>query len=603
MNIIYMDTLLVGLVGVADIGNLNDPTITFNPYTGEINCLQINANGNVINLANLLNQLNQVELDIASVETDVLALQLAQDNLSNNQNDANTYFNDINVAIQGLQEAVVNDQININQLQQDVANIPDLSNQILLSTSNLVFKVNLSSSPQVSFNANGSTLPFLSVERNFSGDFANSVIEPSGLSILHSFTSIGSDEVPYSTFSDLVAGSSVSIYSGVNQPDPSYGAGNGSVYLRTNGDILSFDGSDWLSYKGAILGLGSQVNSLENTVDFKETRAFYVSPDGNDLTGLGTQLQPFKTIQKAVSDSQLIASSSIQTVVYVGPGTYTEDINITVGYIAIIGATGSAQQSGFFNLVGDITINIPGNDLFQNHILLQGLIQRGSIVSNGVGEHSLQVQDYRIVVPNTRSYAFRAIEPSPGFYVNRRLRLINVAIQENDATAFTDPLIEVQGGWLTLERVDATAKSNITAVKIGNGAFLLRMALCSFETTSTSTSLPPQIWFAQTSAPPLNTIQTIAQTTITSASASGVRITGGGGLNTVIYMDTGVSSTSLSLYGVVGSIAGTVAGSGDWIQNAHATAVNVIYSDIFALPGTAHKFGSNLTKVPLQPII
>lgn len=589
------DQLLLGVVAVSINGNGG---IVLDPPTG-VYATDYFINGNSINtsIGGIVNDVSQLE-DFATLITDVV-LPAYNDSFNN----SNTYFNDINVAIQGLDEAVENSQNDIANIQNELnaINVPNIANsvetnQLLVSGTNLVFKVNLSSSPQVSFNANGSTLPFVSVERNFGGDFTQTIHEPSGLGIIHSYTTIGSDEVPYLAFSDNVIGKTSSIYFGANDPNVNLTPDGGSMYLRNNGDILMGDGGNWISYLGGLVSLNSQISNLSNVVAFRDSQEIYVSGDGNDITGSGSILEPYQTIQKAVQMAELVASPSSQVSIYVGAGTYTENILITKGYISIIGETSTAVQSGHYGITGDISINkTDSDDLFQCFVILQGLVIRGSVVDNSTREHSLTIQDCRIVVPNTRSYAVKVQQNT----VDKRVRLINCSIQENNATAFTDSLVEVQGGWLYMERCDLTTRSLITAVELGTGSYLPRMALCSIECSSSSASLPPQIFFNQDLNPPNNTIQSIGQTTIVAPVGGGA--TGANGLNTAIHVRTGVATTSFSIYGLVCGIANNPTPN-DIITNFHAIASPLIYADFLALPGTASKIGANFTKVPMTVV-
>lgn len=595
------DQLLLGIVAVSSSDGSGG--VVLDPNTG-VYAVDYYINGNSVNtsIGGIVNDVSQLE-DFATLITDVV-LPAYNDSFNN----SNTYFNDINVAIQGLDEAVENSQNDIANIQNELnaINVPDIANsvntnQILVSSSNLLFKVNLSSSPQVSFNANGATLPFVSVERNFGGDFAQSIHEPSGLAITHSYTTIGSEDVPYLTFTDSVIGKTSSIYFGSADPNVNLTPDGGSMYLRNNGDILTGDGGNWISYLGGLLALNSQVSNLSNVVAFRDSQEIYVSGDGNDITGTGSILEPYQTIQKAVQMAELVASPSSQVSIYVGAGTYTENILITKGYISIIGETSTAVQSGHYGITGDITINkTDSDDLFQCFVILQGLVIRGSVVDLSSKEHSVTLQDCRIVVPNTRSYAFRVSEYTPGAYVDKRIRLINCQMTENDATAFTDSLVEIDGGgWLYMERCDLTTKSVISAVELGSSSYLARMALCSIECSSSSVSLPPQIFFNQINVPPANTIQSIGQTTIVAPNGGGA--TGANGLNTAIHIATGVATTSFSVYGVICGIAGNPFPN-DIITNQFALAVPLIYADFFALPGTAHKIGANITKAGMTVV-
>lgn len=73
----------------------------------------------------------------------------------------------------------------------------------------------------------------------------------------------------------------------------------------------------------------SDVTNLQDTLDDKEntysiTTSVYVNSSGNDSTGTGSFNNPYKTISHALS----LSAANI----FVGPGSYTEDITIPVAY-------------------------------------------------------------------------------------------------------------------------------------------------------------------------------------------------------------------------------------------------------------------------------
>lgn len=80
--------------------------------------------------------------------------------------------------------------------------------------------------------------------------------------------------------------------------------------------VTAFDSLD-LSYDN--YGLESQATSI---VDARPDRITYVSPSGNNTTGIGSAAAPYLKIQKAIDQS------STGDTVYVRPGTYNESILI-----------------------------------------------------------------------------------------------------------------------------------------------------------------------------------------------------------------------------------------------------------------------------------
>jgi hypothetical protein len=345
-----------------------------------------------------------------------------------------------------------------------------------------------------------------------------------------------------------------------------------------------------------VANLSNDVNGLQAITGFKDSQEFYVSADGSDLTGTGSQLQPYATIQKAITEAELVCSLSSQCVIYVGAGTYTENLTITKGYLSIIGETTTAIQNGTFALTGDITFNKTDNDdLFGCFLTIQGLIIRGSLVDSSTKEHSLTLQDCRFITPNTRSYAIQVQQEN----VDKRVRLINCFIQENSATAFTDALVYVAGGWLYLERCDLAVRSSVPAVHLYKKSYMPRMALTSIEYESTTPVPAGQgiIWIEQDTLPH-ESVQSIGECTIVAPNL-GV----GSPKRPAIMLDIGVvpSTRILALYGCIFGITQT--GPADEVIS-NATAINefVVLASCFSLPGTSSKVGANLTPVPMTPV-
>lgn len=345
-----------------------------------------------------------------------------------------------------------------------------------------------------------------------------------------------------------------------------------------------------------VANLQNDVNGLTSITSFRDSQEFYVSADGSDLTGIGSQLQPYATIQKAITEAELVCSSSNQCVIYVGAGSYTENLTITKGYISIIGETSTAIQSGTYGLIGDITINkTDNNDLFQCFVILQGLVIRGSVVDTSTKQHSLTLQDCRIAVPNTRSYAVRVQDEN----VDKRVRIINCQIQEISVTAFTDGLIYVAGGWLYLERCDLECKSAVPAVHLFKKSYMPRMALTSIEYTNTAPVPAGQgiIWIEQDTVPH-QSVQSIGECTIV---APNLAI--GSPKRPAIMLDIGVVPTTriLALFGCIFGITQTTPPD-EVISNAVAVNEFVVLASCFSLPGTSSKVGANLTAVPMTAV-
>ena len=351
------------------------------------------------------------------------------------------------------------------------------------------------------------------------------------------------------------------------------------LFIESTGNVIINN----LPLNNDVSNLSNEVNALQSIVSAKDQDEFYVSANGSDLTGIGSILQPYATIQKAITEAELVCSQTNQCVIYVAPGTYTENLTITKGYLSIIGETSTAIQAGHYGLTGDITINkTDTDDLFQCFVILQGLVIRGSVIDTSTKQHSLTLQDCRIITPISRSYAVQVQQEN----VDKRVRIINCYIQENSATAFTDALVYVAGGWLYLERCDLTVKSVSPAIHLYKKSYMPRMALTSIEYSNTVPVSAGQgiIWIEQDTLPH-ESIQSIGESTIVApnlAPASPKR--------PAIMLDIGVvpATRVLALYGCIFGITQTTSAD-EVISNATAIPEIVVLASCFSLPTKASK--------------
>lgn len=130
--------LLIGKVGIAG-STQSIPTISLDPSTGTITCNNIVGNVNASvnldsinsNINSLFNITNTHTNDISLVQGDTATLFITTNSQGNTitihngvLNNHNDYFNDINVAFLGLDQAVENAQNDIIVLQNQINNIP-----------------------------------------------------------------------------------------------------------------------------------------------------------------------------------------------------------------------------------------------------------------------------------------------------------------------------------------------------------------------------------------------------------------------------------------------------------------------------------------------
>lgn len=115
--------------------------------------------------------------------------------------------------------------------------------------------------------------------------------------------------------------------------------------------------------------------NLRNSAGGSFNETIFISPTGDDTTGTGSISQPYKTLRKAVTEANAVASAVNPIAIQVEPGVYVEDnsvstIDITEPGISIVGASPNACI---------ITCNTPANNLLtcDDDVYFQGVLFSG----------------------------------------------------------------------------------------------------------------------------------------------------------------------------------------------------------------------------------
>jgi hypothetical protein len=104
----------------------------------------------------------------------------------------------------------------------------------------------------------------------------------------------------------------------------------------------------------------------QGTTGTTTTGVFYVSKNGSNSNN-GNVLQPFLTIQYAISRAVALSSTTNQYTVYIAPGTYTENIDISGAHLHIVGMTDDTNLNKAITIIGNITVSAI---IIQTHLLL-----------------------------------------------------------------------------------------------------------------------------------------------------------------------------------------------------------------------------------------
>jgi hypothetical protein len=146
-------------------------------------------------------------------------------------------------------------------------------------------------------------------------------------------------------------------------------AGFGQFVNMANVNTISFDTTG----AGAITNLQT-INGLPYPpASFRDSTEFFVSDSGSDTTGNGSFGNPYRTIQKAITQAELVSSAALVCVINVASGHYNENLTFNKGYVVLNGSLQSQTGNEICEITGSILINCIGaNDVFNRQVAFQG---------------------------------------------------------------------------------------------------------------------------------------------------------------------------------------------------------------------------------------
>ena len=360
-----------------------------------------------------------------------------------------------------------------------------------------------------------------------------------------------------------LAGSNINIANTLN--------GNSAlVNYQTPGDVIaSFGGST-----------PNSLNALGTRVRFRDTTEFFVSNNGNDLTGDGSILNPYATIQKAITQAELISSAANICVINISSGHYNENLTFAKGYVVLQGAINTQTMNEVSEITGSITISAVGaSDLFNRQIGLIGLnITCGVgqlITNNSTTPTNTWFQDCKVFV-NSQFYVHTA-----GAASDARFYLTNVEVSQT-STASTSPVIQVGIGAVEIERCDFTTDGNARTLLLSGTATLTRMSLTTIEHTTTTTSpsvCAPMMEITSTSLSSHNIGQTTFAYTSTNTKTPSAN---------AIYINSGVNTAMVilncyfTMSGCTGSGNNVIAYSGVGSPTIAMNQLEALYVPVLA---------------------
>jgi hypothetical protein len=210
------------------------------------------------------------------------------------------------------------------------------------------------------------------------------------------------------------------------------------------------------------------------------TRMFYVSPQGSDVSGNGSALLPYATIQTAVSAAEAVASSVNPCLVSVALGTYTETITFGKGYVGLIGTTDDYRAYAQMpQLLGGIVVNLTGsNDLFGRQVSISNMVIRGS---SGINDNTASTQ-HTLTIKNCylfTSGSAAAVYVGPNV-ADQRTYVQNCFINQTSSSTALD----INAGWLDIIFSEITQTSNAPCITAQQFGIIIRSLGNTFQSTS-----------------------------------------------------------------------------------------------------------------------
>jgi hypothetical protein len=343
-------------------------------------------------------------------------------------------------------------------------------------------------------------------------------------------------------------------------------SGTGLVSLNlaastgTAGQVVSATGAGTLAW----------ANLPTSFTPFLDAQQLYVSPNGNDTTGTGSQQKPFLTIGKAITVRNTI-TGTVEVSIILASGTYTGAVGIGQNTFLVGVQTGEARQP--CNIVGSILIS--GNAGTTQG--LSGLEIDGFVQASGTSSTN-------ILFGCNITYGLAAtIQIQSGTAFITECRIANTG---NSTTVLnTAGNTTIRDSFITTSGTGSPLSS----------AFPITVRQCVIQSTSASTSPAPLMRLFNTAS--ITVEVSLCRLEYTSA------VTDVGGNKCCIQFDgsagTVTASVSQSLLLCQGAITGTP--SIQCIQDTGAGAVNLSYGGLLA-GATAHNIAGGITKTALTPV-
>ena len=152
-------------------------------------------------------------------------------------------------------------------------------------------------------------------------------------------------------------------------------------------------------------GITYSQGSVGTFGDTPVSNYWFCDPDRTDTyTANGSQARPYKTLQAAINAANAIAPTDVTPQFVILQGTATENINLTVPHVYLVGDHGSLHTPIVLN--GKVTVQATGGTLVGNRFSIQGIEIIGAaddncITMTGTAPQKLFLQDVWLYASGT----------------------------------------------------------------------------------------------------------------------------------------------------------------------------------------------------------
>ena len=359
--------------------------------------------------------------------------------------------------------------------------------------------------------------------------------------------------------------------------------------------------STWVSTATSALNMNNFVISntpeitasgipVASTLNTRTSNTIYVAKNGNDANS-GSQNLPKLTIQNAITTLEALSlTNQTQSIIFVAPGHYTENLTYSSGYIHTFGDPDFDNANELCEITGNITIsmNTGVDDLFNRQVHLQGFQITGKISNTSSKQGGLALVNCKVLT----GVGGTLIDHEPTS-ANSRFYIQNCVVQHASLSATnTAPLIQISGNtFADIQQLDTTALDNVPVLDIGGNSTVRMFIVDLVSTTSISSAQPVMTLTSRNPG-----VNGIGLTNFTYTSPSAKNATSAG-----LLMSNASAQTVVLLNSTFG-LGGTTSPTTRCVSNVGAGLKTIATGNVLSAPGTTGTYDPTLIRLPYSVV-